>query len=272
MNPFLRPLLAITACFAILAASPAQAIDKKSPVPEPPGRVFHATFDGGSADADEGGELLKAKPYGGKKIQTEDGLRGLAFLGGGSADSAKGLLYGRAGILSFESPGTIILWFKPVGWKTSEQIFEALAADAPATLSFEERARDPLWATSYTSNRGSLGIQRLSSPIRGSKDTLMFWIRTDRFGTTEVMSFDWSPNDWGMLAISWSPTDVQIHLNGELLKGFTLPEDLRDSMLSGDFQVGGSSSPTLYDEVSVYNRALSSEEILSLYNALRAGK
>ena len=275
MNLSLRQLLSIAVGFVFLAASPAQTTDKKSQAPELPGRIFHATFDMESADADDANTIgvLAAKPSGGKEIHFEDGLRGRAFRGGGSADSAQALLYARDGILSFESPGTVNFWFKPAGWKTSEQIFESRAGDAPATLSFEERARDPLWETSYTSNRGSLGIQRISSPIRGSKDTLMFYIfLNDRSRTTEVMSFDWTPNEWFMLSITWSPTDVQIYLNGELLKMFTPPEDLRDDLFSGNFQVGGPPNPTLFDEISVYDRALTSDEVLSLYNAFRVAR
>jgi hypothetical protein len=87
-----------------------------------------------------------------------------------------------------------------------------------------------------------------------------------------------TPNTWNHVAMVYDGTELQFFVNGvpgPVISGTLYDYDLNTCTIGGNLIDGSTTKPLfsgLIDEMSVYNRALTTNEIVSIYNAGAGGK
>ena len=214
--------------------------------------VFHISFDDETIEADitEGSEKPQSK-FG--KVAFADGISGKALRCGKGGAKVR---YHRTEHLNFDRPGTIVFFYKGVGWKT-----------------FGKGSRVLFWA--IESSVGYIG-QHLANdpktlcPCKRNLTTMYLYGKKipNKSFFTNLPGGEAGCEKWHMLAFSWAPGQIRVNADDVPGKTYPLPFDVSESDFPNKtFSIGNSSDwPYLLDEFTIYNRRLSDAELLDIYN------
>lgn len=178
-----------------------------------------------------------------------DGIKGHAVI----CDGAKGYLNFYLDEVFHEETGTLSIWMKPVDWEDGDGNFHFLAA----------------FISSGDQNR-----QRLLFYKYHTDSQLTLLVDSQSPAETNLIQKDpgsWSQDTWRHYVMTWTPDELAIYLDGALFA--TAPRTVR--LQGGDFKnllVGyGAFVPkdvgkSAFDELRVYDRALTPDEVATLHN------
>jgi hypothetical protein len=84
-------------------------------------------------------------------------------------------------------------------------------------------------------------------------------------------SIQFTPNEWQHIVFVWDGTTLYRYKNGSLYgqSSFTPGTSLSDLDIGRYWNNSNYTANAIIDEVRIYNRALSADEVLALYNAGR---
>ena len=212
--------------------------------------TLHVSFDYGDALPDRAvnpaGVVVKGTP------RFAAGLRGRALVMGPKGASCA---YPVAGNLDVGRPGAISIWVRPVDWPYGN--------DEPTTR---------YWSTAYW-GRGYLGLQRQGRIVKqglvrrqAALHLFMHYFKGVKSTSFSIGKSRLAPNRWHLMVVQWRGRRFEGSLNGGPPNGTELPRPLRTEELNRLLHVGDASRwTTLLDELTVYRRTLSAEEIQQLY-------
>jgi len=242
---------------------PAKAVD----APFAGDCAFYCSFDNGDLMADlSEGEPEAMDTLGGKKpVFVENGVRGKAMRFGG--EEIPYLSFPAKDNFSPARPGTLSMWIQPVKWRRGDELPEYPGnpdlRDISYTLFF------------YIEGNGSMGVERMTSPYHKrekplSLDSMLVYYRVfpKLKDLTASVRMEWADGEWHHVALTWTREEVCLYLDGKQegppasLSGGIEPESDPNR-----FNFGSYGDPSLIDEVALYNRALSPEEIKTLFDA-----
>lgn len=212
--------------------------------------TFYQSFDNGE-DAD----LSAGKPkviWKSGDVRFEKGLRGKALFGGRNGGK---LRFSRTGNLDFDKPGTIVCFYRPVGWE-AEAAFPRLF----------------LWG--IESSSGYIGLQGANDPKtvcmcqRPFQLMLLFGKRLPQKAYSIPAPGKKGCSGWHMLAFSWAGNQLFLKWDREPAKLFANGLPLADKDFPDDHFSLGSSDHWNYllDEFIIYGRKLSNDELNQLYD------
>ena len=221
--------------------------------------VFYASFD-----EDYHGKGAGEKAVNGAHAQKElpaliEGFSGKAALIGASDDKTQAfnILYPAAGILNANC-GTISFWCKIINWdvwdKDYHVFFRARGGDAELIL---YKVPDPMFSF-------------LIGPLR-SVDGKKVWV--EMRGNVSR----WKRDEWHFVTAVWDNGKGALYLDGKLARAREIP------CMPGDFvrfgagglypaKWRGKPGNSAIDELKIYDRALTAEEIAAAYTSAVAGK
>jgi hypothetical protein len=220
-------------------------------LPPPPGLVAWWPGDGDANDIAGGNQGILTSGA----IATAQGLVGDAFSFDG-VDSYVRLPNRLAG----QSEGTVECWFKLNTWDWA-------SGSAGVWLWSSTQFLPDSW--------NSWDAAALGSHTGVGTGELMFGVESPADWQFALSGVVLGTNVWYHAAGTWGSNGVHIYVNG-VLKGtnpYTGPiPDVAQYSLIGRSSWPGSVIDGLIDEVSLYNRALSSNEVAAIYAAGTAGK
>ncbi|MFH0965995.1 MAG: glycoside hydrolase domain-containing protein, partial [Planctomycetota bacterium] len=230
-----RPVAWAGAVLALLACAAYGDADQK---------VFSASFDGTVTPEVAGGG---GKPEARGEVSYVEGAMGKALLVGE-----------RHASVSFPTPGnvrgeegTVALWIKAIDWEPAEPKFHVFL-----------RATTGGWVQLYTHQGGSL-------MMLAGKDSSTWKAAS---APTEKLE----KGRWHHIAGTWSKREVVLYLDGKRVGAVNTDESASPAGLSGRFEIGDfawgpgreKAKTTAVDELSIYGRALSPEEVQNLYQRM----
>ncbi|MCE5238075.1 LamG domain-containing protein [bacterium] len=216
----------------------------------PPGRLFHAAFDGSLAAAQAAGSAAgqaEGKPeftagHAGQAVVVGD-------LGGAAA-----VTFPSAGNIRLER-GTVSLWVMPVNWQGDDkQNHLFLQAPAAAGGYLLYKYATPSWGLNFhvDPNEGVAAKTNVYKPIA-----------------------DWRPGQWHHVACSWTRYEAaKLYVDGRLAaqsQGVGLTQEALGSVIRFGGCWGANGDRTALDEAMVFGRMLSDEEIASLAGVTPSG-
>ncbi len=162
--------------------------------------------------------------------------------------------------LSFEKPGSVSIWIKPLKWKYPQ--------DMPILKDeHRERIYYLFFATDYQ-KKGYLGFQRVTSWRVGGNDSLRSWFSgfegISANGSKEII---WADGQWHNAVMTWDPLEFKIYIDGELQITTIVQRKIKDDEIAKSFCVACPPN-TMIDEFVIYNRLLTAEEIKKYYEYL----
>ncbi len=189
-----------------------------------------------------------------KKVGFVQGVKGSALRTG---ENGAELTFNLKDNLSFELPGSMSIWIKPVKWKYPK--------DMPIDKNGQrERVFQSFFLTNYKET-GYLGFQRMSSYEIGGKDQLKFWV--SGFTGIEASSgrgITWADEQWHNVVFTWDPVQFKLYIDGELKAHSTIQRKIKSEELSDLFSVH-CPPETVIDEFIVYDHLLSDEQVQEFY-------
>ena len=223
------------------------------------GVTFSIDFNNESlSTARSGGE--PAKYISGSNSSFVDGVKGKALYASGKAVS---MGFKMKDNLTFSMPGTISLWIKPVKWKRPD--------DMPLEKDGKSKARlyQEFFLTNYNPGGGYLGIQRMTSPVNGGKDTIMvFCSGLKGVGLWIGKEVNLAEGEWHNIVMTWDPKSFILYIDGEIAGRKTIDRKISNNELSDSFSVS-CPAETMLDEVYIYDHVLSPESIGELFQVLQ---
>ncbi len=195
------------------------------------------------------------------KLRFEAGLHGKAlFCGAGGAK----LRFQRAGNLNFDSPGTIVFFYKPIEWEGDvEKKFPRLF----------------FWA--IESNKGYIGLQGANDPKnicmcqRDFHLMLLFGARLPSKTYVFPRPGEAGCKGWHMLACSWAGEQFFVKWDKLPAKAVSNGMAVQESDFpANSFSLGNNTHwRYLMDDFMIYKRRLTDDELNQLYDqALSLGK
>ena len=122
---------------------------------------------------------------------------------------------------------------------------------------------------SGTTNSYRLGIAMIKSNYFDASSRNALY--TINGGDLNISSFIVSQNVWYNITVTHSGTSRKLYVNGNLISTFTLPVlNLGNTLEIGRFQNDNHYLPGQVGPIHIYNRALSANEVLHNYNALKS--
>lgn len=216
--------------------------------------TFYHSFDAGpEADLALGGEKIDWKNG---TIKFGDGLRGgKALICGANGGS---LRFRRKDTLDFDHPGTLVLFYHPFGWE--EQATQKLP-------------RMFIWG--IESSQGYIGIQGANDPknlcMNDREFHLMFLYGKRIPSATYCIPPPGAAgrDGWHMIALSWAGSEYAFKWDHRPLLKFNHPMPVKDSDFPCPvFSIGSASAWNyLLDDVIIYKRRLSNDELDALFRA-----
>lgn len=176
-----------------------------------------------------------------------DGVRGKAIV----TDSEKGYVSFPLDQVFHPENGTLMVWMKPVDWEDGDGKFHFIASIASVG---ENRSRFLFYKYHTDSN-------------------LTFLVDRQTPETADLMQKDpggW-PLDWRHYTFTWTPTDLAMYVDGQLIGTMqrkveaALPEDFKTMAFGFGGFVPLEMGKSAFDELRIYDQALSEDEILALY-------
>lgn len=231
-------------CFSILYGnSDTQNIESNSK-----DLLFYASFDNQVEVADFSKAGEKGKVSG--EIETTEGIKGKAVVVGGKGS----IIFEGEKNFSVQS-GTISFWFSPVDWDGSSQGTVIL-------LRMTVKNDNVAWVSRYE-DRKTWG-NALSVNLYGvTDDGKMAWGGVyGRYGSASKIK----KGQWYHFLVTWNDSLMYIYLNGEE-QGHGSRKLLRqpDSISIGPGKVSDIQPQTAIDEVKIFNKFFSQEEIRKLF-------
>ena len=227
-------LILISCCLAIPSLAFAQCVNP------PPNLVSWWTGDGDASDLQGGqhGTLYNGATF----------APGFVTSGNGQAFSFDGVddyvEIAHDPSLAFDSAVSISLWFNANRVTGTAQ---TLAGRSPAVSEG--------WQLDYTANGG-----------------LIFWVATG-FGNAEsVQTTPPLAGDWHHVVGTWDGATIRLYLNGVEV-GSTPQTGTMDTSTNSILTIGAANRPVIFhfdgliDEVQLFDRGLTSAEVLAIYNA-----
>ena len=258
-----KSLWAGTALWAFFCLSQARAWD----APFAADCTFYCSFDQGDlmADMSEGEPNAAPSPEGKAPVFSENGVRGKAMRAGG--EDIQMLNWPAEGNFSFARPGTMSMWVQPVKWRRGLD----LPADPNSAQGWRQITYTLFFGTQYT-DKGYIGVQRMTSAATESPNSrdylgaysLLFPKMKDAKPGTRM---DWADGEWHHVALTWNKEEIQLYADGKLEKAASFAGVIEPESDPKFFAFGSRGDPSLIDELALYNRALSPEEIKTLFEA-----
>lgn len=216
--------------------------------------TFYASFDQ-SATADlsngDGQSVDVASP-----IKLQPGLRGQAFLAG---QGGQRFFYQNKDNLDLTKPGAVAVWISPQQWQ-----------------------RDPEKIPTFPIFSATGYGQWLLLARMGNKVNEEVLYAYNKAGDNEVTvtsgnSLNWKDGEWHLLVCNWRDDSIAFSLDGAAPHRVSAPWRAQATGEPGKFYVGTEnnySDPTilqryLVDELMVFNRPLTTDEIIWLYTQLK---
>ena len=230
--------------------------------------AFYVSFDSGDlmADISVGKPDATVTPPGTAPVFSENGVRGKALLASWE-DNIRFLNYQTEGNFSCARPGTLSMWIQPVKWRRGDEL--------PEDPRKEPGWRQPTYTVFFRAGRadGIMGVQRMTSAYLTKPNSLDFtqvYYRSfpklkdiTAYGRTE-----WADGEWHHVALSWNREEIRLYVDGKqegpavsLIGAIDTESDPKM------FSFGSQGDPSLIDELALYNRTLSPEEIKTLFDA-----
>ena len=229
-----------------------------------PDLLFYCSYDGkANADFSRGNGSAKCKIA----PEFQSGIKGKALVIGGKLSSAQRIVNGvpknkQEGRNCYYSPknnfdlekGSISFWVKPLDWNGGSKGFNVLFRTGAPKIFFQIYK--------------FLSGERLNF-ICGE---LRKWTKAD------LQMRDWKAGQWYHLAATWSLSELRLYLNGKIMSVSRIRFPLKKNVLLEPLSVGPGGSwrkayigKTLIDELRIYNRPLTHEEVMGLYLRNSAG-
>jgi hypothetical protein len=221
------------------------------------GVTFHLGFDKTIAFASRAAGKPEARVSG--KLDFAPGVKGLGLL---SKEKGVSLRYTVKENLSFERPGSIAFWIKPMNWRKP--------VDQPNDKAgHKKRIYQPFFMTKYKKS-GYLGLERMSSHLVGKKDNILLFISGFK-GIQAGMScsFNLDNGRWRYIVLTWDPLTFRLYIDGKEIAHTTLQRKISNSELSRNFIVH-SPGRSVIDEFFIYKYALDSARIAKFHKYYRA--
>lgn len=219
------------------------AFAKDLPATLKEGMIFHLPFEG-TLEAETAAGLPEPKPLPSGKAEFSEGVLGQGLVLGG--DSIPSLSFDSSMNIDL-AQGTLSFWVKPLDWSGSDIIPLFLLGVAPKYL----------------------GIQVAS--FSGSPKNLMFFSRFDTGTRSDVTirgDAEWPEGVWRQVVLTWKDGLVRLYTDRGLASEARIVPPLQEEDISTRrFRFGEAPGVTsVIDEVRIWNRALSEEEIGALQN------
>lgn len=218
--------------------------------------IFSLTFDKG--DIGSNARIAVGK---GSSLKVEDGIKGKALLIGGGGS----FLRIEPGIYIGSGAGSLTCWISPVKWTKVKPEKGAL--------------RHIFWLTPYRQFGGYMGLQRHFD--YAGNDKLMFWcLKYEGISFPGLISAikNWQEGEWHFVVFNWRVRKFELVVDGNLIPreiSRPLSEEETNPMLAIGGNAEGvlqSSEQSLIDEIRIYERALTLEEIKELMTYYQKGK
>ena len=214
--------------------------------------TFHISFDDETVEADisEGSEKIQTK-FG--NVVFANGIAGKALVCGKGGAKIR---FHRPDNLNFNRPGTIVFFYKGVGWDT-----------------FGKGARVFFWE--IESSAGYIGQQLANDPktlcpCQRQLFTMFLYGKKipNKSYFTRLPGGKAGCCKWHMLAFSWAPGQIRVNADNTPGKSYPLPFEMTEKDFPNQtFSIGNNQDwPYLLDEFTIYNRRLSDAELLDIYN------
>jgi len=248
----MRPLLGV--CVLGLACTAASAL--------PPGQTFYVSFDKLITTADFARGDPKSTFTSNLELRSQEGVRGAGLL----QEKSERCTYQIAGNLD-TSQGTYSVWVKPLNWNGHSKKFRHFLV-----VSADRKPWDGMAATTYTMllYLYPIGDENVSHYIRVNAKTPTD--TTSRAGAPVDM---FKQGEWTHLVSTWDAKELRLYANGqrvgEGLTSGTLPQLTEGTFTICPVQFWSGSQwadpdeRTICDEVRVFDRALTDDEVLDLY-------
>ncbi|MFH0797237.1 MAG: LamG-like jellyroll fold domain-containing protein [Candidatus Omnitrophota bacterium] len=185
----------------------------------------------------------------------------------------KGLLIGSGGSqLTYDlkenfdiRQGTISCWVKPLKWSKNPEELPKLH------LKF--------WMTS-ASEKGYLGIEKIGTASGATAPILLAWVShfqclqkiPGKGMGIQANTAKWNEGEWHHVVLNINRTDFELYLDGKtagkisLPPGSISPEELLDRQFIVGTPDGEVSDQAVLDEIKIYKRPLTAEEVSKLGN------
>ncbi len=222
--------------------------------------LFYAPFDGETTAA-----VARGNPEATHAIEPrfEPGIRGQALVVGGDPEMKQRIegdlpvgdktprhaVYQPEGNLDLQQ-GTLSFWVKSLDWRGMDKGFNVL---------FYAHA-----------GRNYFQVYKFFTG-----DQLLLLVgEQEKWTSVEFKLRDWEPGQWQHVAVTWSPEEMRMLINGHLVCRRQVRFPLRDAEGVEPFSVGPGGAwskafigHSLVDEFRIYRRPLSLEEIQAIYLA-----
>ena len=225
--------------------------------------TFQMSFEG-SVEVDRAEGEIKLQQGKHEDVQTGysyvDGVKGKALYNTEPRGHVR--RYQMKDNLSFETPGTISLWIKPVAWKK-------LTADSPKQKNGRYHTiTTPFFMTSWCKT-GYIVLERACPEFlnRPEQVRLLFpcFKNIRSYYSNE---FKWEDNKWYHIVMTWSGYNFNVYINGENVLAVAHKEKLKQSDMHKNFEIRPNAGMVL-DEFTIYNKALLPAEVKALYESMK---
>ncbi|MCF7853320.1 MAG: LamG domain-containing protein [Candidatus Pacebacteria bacterium] len=210
--------------------------------------VFHASFDY---------EDVLADVAVGDRGRDSDEARYIAGLSGRALilDKESVTTYGLPGArhVTLTGQGTLLFWVQPLDWAHGAE----LKANPAYNRLVESRSPTGVYWC----------IQRMA--YTNGNERFMLYLTSPRTGSMPIHRVvTWEDGEWHMLALSWNRREFAFYVDGRLVGAKCLgkPIAAEDSVPDLHFSPG---MPTAIDEILVFDKQLSRDDIGAIYDAYR---
>jgi hypothetical protein len=260
----MKVIFRIVVCVSCLLAGLRPSSAQQDPMPFFEECSFYLSFDYGDVNADIAmGEHKGVQSLLNRKPLFQKGLKGQALLLGG--ESVQGVGFKSAGNFSYTKPGTLSMWLQPVKWVRGDD-----RPIDPQNPAYREITYTIFFSTPF-SGKGYLGLQRMTLPATRLGENLFFWSYSfEKIPNAHLApKLDWADGTWHHVALTWKGQEITLYMDGKQAGDVVLKAKIENEDHINTFNVGIVSEPTLVDEVSLYSRAFSNNDITNLYRSYK---
>jgi len=211
--------------------------------------TFQLTFDNSSLVPDMAAGDFRFSLT--KDPQFAPGVKGQALVAGGDSGGA---IYLRELNASLETRGAISLWLCPLEWThVNGGNTEFLMT---TNASFYLQRQGPMHNEEGVVTRQEAVQFLMLSPTTGNNCLA--------FGTD-----DWPPRKWRLIVANWSWPTMSFSLDGGEFQSLSVKQNPTAANFGGLVVGSSGGEKTLMDELTIYRRPLTLDEVRHLYEALR---
>ncbi|MDR0931539.1 MAG: LamG domain-containing protein [Victivallales bacterium] len=219
---------------------------------------FQHSFESLDVDAARGNPTLRNKGSDFSKTATIEGVRGKALYCQADAPRKAILLYETAGNIDFTEPGTLVFYVKNIDSKAISE--EVINANGWRKVLLSE-----FFMTNYAKT-GYIVLQRASSALPGRPGILQLAFPLfSGIKASKNIPFDFPLDEWVMVSLKWNGVNFAVAINGKECFALSLQRKLDPTEISNFFSIGIPQGMAL-DELIIFDKSLSDEELVSLVN------